>query len=111
MTLGDKQRKFAYMVSQLIQYAYMNDYAVTFGRAYVTEGANEIMGGMPGSLHTERLAIDFNLFERDLSGNWQYLTSSNDHLPLGQFWEALGGTWGGRFDDGNHYSLEHKGKK
>lgn len=31
---------------------------------------------------------------------------------LGQYWESLGGSWGGRFKsrpDGNHFSLEHDG--
>jgi hypothetical protein len=27
------------------------------------------------------------------------------------FWESIGGSWGGRFNDGNHYSLEHRGMK
>jgi hypothetical protein len=33
------------------------------------------------------------------------------YRPLGEKWEAMGGTWGGRFShpDGNHFSLEHEG--
>ncbi|HBJ0947911.1 TPA: M15 family metallopeptidase, partial [Escherichia coli] len=30
----------------------------------------------------------------------------------GEYWESLGGSWGGRFKsrpDGNHFSLEHNG--
>ena len=30
---------------------------------------------------------------------------------LGEYWESIGGSWGGRFNDGNHYSLEHNGVK
>ena len=59
---------------------------------------------MPNSLHYIRLAIDLNLFEAG-----KYLRSSKDHAVLGLYWESLGGSWGGRFGDGNHYSLEHKG--
>jgi len=33
MTLGQKQRKFTRMVSQLIEYAYANGYELTFGDA------------------------------------------------------------------------------
>ena len=51
-----------------------------------------------------RLAVDFNLFK-----DGKFLQSTDDHKELGEFWEALGGTWGGRFDDGNHYSLKYRG--
>ena len=47
------------------------------------------------------------------------LTSTEDHRPLGEWWESQGGSWGGRFqesapgkgdgNDGNHYSSEHNG--
>lgn len=58
------------------------------------------------SLHKQRLAVDFNLFR-----DGQYLTGTEDHGPLGECWVSLGGSWGGRFKDGNHYSLEHEGRK
>ncbi|MFQ9337054.1 MAG: M15 family metallopeptidase [Varibaculum sp.] len=51
--------------------------------------------------------MDFNLFV-----NGQYKTRTEDYLPLGEYWESLGGAWGGRFKsrpDGNHFSLEHNG--
>ena len=32
-------------------------------------------------------------------------------VTLGEWWESQGGTWGGRFRDGNHYGLEHDGAK
>jgi hypothetical protein len=58
------------------------------------------------SLHKDRLAIDLNLFK-----NQDYLKSTEDYLPLGEYWESIGGAWGGRFNDGNHFSLEHNGRK
>lgn len=63
--------------------------------------------GIANSLHTQRLAVDLNLFV-----NGKYMTDTKDYLPLGEYWETLGGTWGGRFKsrpDGNHFSLEHNG--
>jgi len=30
---------------------------------------------------------------------------------LGEYWEGMGGSWGGRFSDGNHFSLTHNGVK
>jgi len=102
-TLREKQSRFALMVSHLILWAYANDYELTFGDAYRAKTCSH---GHHKSLHRQRLAIDLNLF-RD--GKW--LTNTEDHQPLGEFWESIGGTWGGRFGDGNHYSLEHEGIK
>ncbi|MEW4516640.1 M15 family metallopeptidase [Proteus vulgaris] len=110
MTLGEKQRKFTRMIADLIIFAYDNGYELTFSEAYRTpEQAklNAKLGtGIKNSLHTQRLAVDFNLFKEGV-----YLTKTTDHQPLGEYWESIGGTWGGRFNDGNHYSLEHNGVK
>jgi len=110
MTLGQKQRKFAFMVAKLIEWAYESGYEVTFSECYRSpEEAkrNAKLGkGIANSLHTQRLAVDLNLFKDGV-----YLTRSEDYRPLGIYWESLGGTWGGRFNDGNHFSLEHNGVK
>ena len=100
MTLREKQSKFVKMVALLIQYAYELGYELTFGDTYARDGH------IFGSLHYIRLAVDLNLFR-----DGEYLTSTEDHLVLGEFWESIGGSWGGRFRDGNHYSLEHNGRK
>ncbi|QTH79757.1 hypothetical protein [Aeromonas phage PZL-Ah152] len=110
-TLGQKQRRFTKMVAKLIDFAYANGYELTFGDAYRDPRLHGDMGVKKGyghskSNHKIRLAVDFNLFK-----DGKYLTSSEDHKPLGEFWESIGGTWGGRFNDGNHYSLEHNGTK
>ena len=112
--LSDKQRLFAEMVGELLRWIYANGYAVTFGDAYRDPRAFGPMGvsrayGRKYSNHKQRLAIGLNLFVTDDNGNWQYCASTEDHKPIGEYWEGLGGTWGGRFDDGNHYSLEHEG--
>jgi len=100
MSLREKQSKFVHMVSLLIAYAYQNGYELTFGDAWARSGHKR------HSLHYDRLAIDLNLFR-----DGKYLIKTEDHLMLGEFWEFLGGSWGGRFDDGNHYSLEHDRRK
>lgn len=64
-------------------------------------------GHMKGSLHYIGLAADINLYDAD--GNW--LSKTEDHTKFGEYWESIGGSWGGRFSDGNHYSLSHGGKK
>lgn len=111
MTLGQKQRKFTLMISKLIQFAYENGYELTFGDAYRDPRVHGEVGvkksySSANSLHKSRLAVDFNLFK-----DGKFLTSTEDHKILGEYWESLGGSWGGRFNDGNHYSIEHEGRK
>ena len=105
MTLREKQSKFAGMVALLILHAGQIGYDVTLGDAwrntrYPHPGSHE------RSLHHKRLAIDLNLFK-----DGKYLRKTMDYLPLGEYWESIGGSWGGRFSDGNHFSLEHGGMK
>ncbi|RQM39124.1 M15 family metallopeptidase [Erwinia psidii] len=110
MTLSEKQAVFSVMVAKLIFRADECGYRLTFGEAYRTAeqaALNAKNGrGIARSLHTQRLAVDFNLFI-----NGEYRTDSAAYLPLGEYWESIGGSWGGRFKqpDGNHFSLEHNG--
>lgn len=111
MSIGDKQRRFTRMIGFLIEWAYQNGYELTFGDAYRDPRLHGSVGekkgyGASGSNHKVRLAVDFNLFK-----DGKFLTGTEDHKPLGEYWESLGGSWGGRFNDGNHYSLEHEGRK
>lgn len=96
MSLSREQGRFTFMVGQLIDFAYKNGYYMTFGK----ENAKH----KKDSFHDKALAKDFNLFDAKTG---VYLTRTKDHEPLGVFWESMGGTWGGRFEnkDGNHYSL------
>jgi len=111
MSIRKKQSKFVQMIGDLIDYAYREGYELTFGDAYRDPRLHGHIGfkegyGRRDSLHKERLAIDLNMFK-----DGRYLTSTEDHRPLGEFWEKMGGSWGGRFNDGNHYSLEHEGRR
>lgn len=110
MTLRQKQSKFVKMVGNLIEWAYANGYELTFGEALRTQeqaNRNAATGkGISNSLHLIRLAVDFNLFI-----NGEYKTDTPSYQPLGEYWESIGGSWGGRFNDGNHFSLEHQGRR
>lgn len=111
MTLREKQSKFARMVADLIIKAYDLGFEITFGDAYRDPRLHGAIGvkmgyGHPKSCHKLRLAIDLNLFKDGM-----FLQTTEDHRPLGEWWESQGGTWGGRFNDANHYSLEHEGMK
>ncbi len=111
MTLREKQSKFAHMVALLIQHAEDIGYQLTFGDAYRDPRVHGAMGekksySAANSCHKIRLAVDFALFK-----DGKYLTNTSDYRPLGEYWERLGGTWGGAWSDGNHFSLEHEGHK
>lgn len=93
MSLRERQSKFVRMVARLIDFATAQGYELTFGDAWARTGHKQ------NSFHYSRLAIDLNLFR-----DGRYLDATEDHAPLGLYWESLGGTWGGRFNDGNHYS-------
>lgn len=108
MTLGEKQRLFSRLLADLIQFAYKRGFELTMGECFRTPeqaALNAQKGiGVKDSLHTKRLAVDLNLFI-----NGEYQPHSEDHRPLGEYWESLHPLcrWGGRFSkpDGNHYEL------
>jgi len=104
-SLRQKQSRFVRMVGDLIAHAYGTGYELTFGHAL---RCPECQTGKKKSLHKERLAVDFNLFK---DGRW--LAMTEDFRSLGTFWEELAedAAWGGHFNDGNHFSLAHGGRK
>lgn len=95
MKLSEKQRAFTKALTKLLTWAHGEGYEFTFGDAMAKTGH------VAKSYHYQRLAIDLNLF---IGGKYQ--TSTAAHLPIGEKWVKLGGTWGGNFrkKDGNHYS-------
>jgi hypothetical protein len=106
MKLSEKQQKFTVMIAKLIMYADDMGYGLTFGDAYRDP---RVSYGHADSLHRKRLAVDFNLFK-----DGEFLQSTEDHKLLGEYWESIGGSWGGRFKsnpDGNHYSTQWEGMK
>jgi hypothetical protein len=111
VTLSQKQRLFSKMIAELILWAYDKGYEITLGDAYRDPRLHGALGEKVGyssrnSCHKLRLAMDLNLFV-----NGKYCTDGEAHKPLGEKWESMGGSWGGRFQDANHYSLEHDGFK
>jgi len=95
MTLREKQSAFVRMTAKLILYASSLGYDLTYGDAYRDPRCPY---GADRSKHPDRLAVDFNLF---IEG--KYRRDTEAHRPLGEYWESIGGKWGGRFKDGNHY--------
>jgi len=114
MKLGEKQRLLAKLLPRLLDKAHELGFEVTLGDAYRDPRTHGVLGvkkayGHAFSCHKLRLAIDLNLFRDGV-----YLTRTEDHQPLGEFWESLHPLcrWGGRFKtaDGNHYSIFNEGR-
>ena len=103
MGLGTEQERFSRMAVKLLSKAHELGFEVRIGHCM---RCRDCTTGRKTSLHKEKLAIDINLFKDGV-----YLQETNDHLALGEFWESIDGAWGGRFNDGNHYSLEYQGRK
>ena len=106
-----KQMLFTRMTAELLAWAHANGYELTTGDGYRDPRVFGAMGVRKGygesrSAHKHKLAHDWNLFKAG-----KFLTTTESHRPLGEKWESMGGTWGGRFNsqDGNHYSLAHMG--
>lgn len=100
------QQVFTYKFARLVAYAYRMGYLMTYGHAWRCEGCP---ASSKPRLHELRLAVDLNLFRREQPD--VLLTRTEDHEVLGRYWEQIGGTWGGRFGDGNHYSMTYRGMK
>lgn len=109
--LGDLQKVFSKLIAEHTLWLYHQGYECTEGDAYRDPRAFGTVGkkgiyGRKNSNHKRRLAKDINLFR-----DGQFLTETVDHKLSGQKWETRHPLcrWGGRYDDGNHYSMEYKG--
>lgn len=109
-TLREKQTRFALALGGLIGKAQELGYNVTLGEAWRSpEQAlyNARHGlGTVNSLHTQRLAIDLNLF----TAEGRLVTDDTGHKELGKWWceQSADFCWGGNFThlkDFDHYSL------
>lgn len=140
MTLSEKQRLFAFKLRKLFDWLHAHGYEVTLGEAtrsneqaeinaLGTEGraalrmllrqnpkfhrleqmlADNVGSGIRNSLHEIRLAIDLNLWKGGV-----YLQQNEQYKEAAEFWESLGDgcASGYYFGDGNHFSIEHEGRK
>lgn len=112
MRLGEKQELFARLFACHLVWLTARGYQYRLGDTFAHDGHRE------GSNHYIKLAGDINLFRFG-----KYLTKTSDHAESGKHWEGLHELcrWGGNWDkdthpgepgedDGNHYSLIHKGR-
>ena len=101
MKLSEIQQQFASRLPYLTAEIARQGYDWTTGHALRCE---DCPVGSASSKHKRKLAIDINLFKDGV-----YLTSTEDHRPIGEYWQSLGGIWGGDFNDGNHYEWHESG--
>ena len=99
--LGDLRKLFTRCVTQLLVRMLERNYQPMIGK----DGLKH----MKNSLHYEGLAVDIDLCDK----NGKYLMNTEDHEEFGEYWESLDPKccWGGRFHDGNHYSVTYQGRK
>lgn len=113
MRLGEKQELFAVLIAQHIIWLHGQGYRTRIGDIFRDPRAFGKVGeegpyGSKFSMHKSKCAADLNLFK-----DGKYLNKTEDHLESGRKWESRHPLccWGGRFNDGNHYSLTHDGRK
>jgi len=101
------------LLPRLINKAHELGFNIRGGDLFRDPRAFGMMGDKKGyghknSCHKLKIAIDLNLFK-----DGEYISSTEGHRELGEWWEQQdpNARWGGRFNDGNHYSLEHNGYK
>jgi len=105
--LLERQMMFAQMLPYLLLKVEELGYKYTLGDAYRDPRCPY---GSERSLHRSRLAIDLNLFKLGPNGEVTYIQDDEGHKELGAWWESVGGTWGGKGNDFNHYSLGDAGQ-
>lgn len=115
MTLSERQSKFTFNISLLIQFAYQKGFALTCGEffrteqqqiIYVSTGKSKTLN----SRHLQRLAADFNIFKDGrmlFADNTLLIQDLQAVQVLGEYWLTLNtdNVWGGDWNR-NHSVLD-----
>lgn len=101
MTLREKQSRFWLMVSKLLQEAErLGTPLVVLEWLRSIERQKELIALKASktmdSKHIQGLAVDV-CFLDDLLDDGRLNYTADQYRAIGDFWEGLGGTWGGRF--------------
>lgn len=117
MTLREKRVKFSRLLAEIVNWAFSQGWEVAFDEVRVFSPRKVFVDGRTriaddrvhkvNSFHHSGLAADLLLY---VNGTWLSKGSEPEWIKLGEKWESLDGecTWGGRFNDPNHFSLgEH----
>lgn len=105
------QFAFSRLIPRLFDKAFSLGVEITVGDAFRDPRVHGALGvkvgyGHKSSAHKQKLAIDLNLFKDGI-----FINGTEGHRQLGEWWEKQHplARWGGRFEDGNHYSFEYQG--
>ena len=102
-SLRRKQAKFASMAGFLLMKATVLKTPVVIlefyrdlqtQKAYIARGASKKLN----SKHLDGLAVDLAFIE-DIEDDGKINWIPDKYKALGEYWESLGGRWGGRFGD------------
>lgn len=113
--LSTKRCRFSLAIAHLVQWTNeQSGYSCAFDQVKRTKEeaiANAKRGaGIANSLHLIGLAADLILYKDGV-----YQTDTEAYRFMGEYWKSLGPdhAWGGDFKkkDGNHFSVEHNGKR
>ena len=118
--LLEKQMRFARRIAEFAVWVFEQGLALTEGESWRSPEQAALDAakgtGIAHSLHTERLAKDFNLWRLNDAGVWEWLDKGTEPEweLLGAHWESIGPDhcWGGRFrprPDFDHFSITHEG--
>jgi len=113
----ESQQEFARCIAHLILYINsIPGYECRLDQAFRSPEQAAIYAaekkGIANSLHSDHLAMDLNLYINEV-----YQPTTEAWLSIGQWWEKYGKEqgfplcWGGRFNDGNHFSWGWGGRR
>lgn len=129
MSLPEKRCLFTYLLSDLIRWAGGQGIHLAYGEGYVAltdaylrKLAADLGATLPVSkslhkygngAHYTGLGKDLIMYRPDKEGKSQPVENGDDPawIAVGERWETMHSLarWGGRFQDANHFSLEHQG--
>ena len=98
MTLSERQAKFTTLLGYLIRFAEKQGIIIKIvelnrdlerQKKLVSEGKSATLE----SLHLQNCAVDLLVLDRD----FRPVDIGAVYRPLGEYWEKIGGRWGGRF--------------
>lgn len=98
-TLIEKQFRFTRMIVQLQAKITELGFEYIYGEAYRYPIDSQ-------SVHSFRLAINLPIYL-----NKRAVSDKTILEPIGAYWELLGGYWGGRANEKDHFSIEYQGRK
>jgi len=109
MRLSEKQVKFTGMLGKLLVFASDNEIPIKIVELYRSpeKQFNLYKKGKTKTLnssHIKGLAVDLAIIK-----DGQYITEETAYVSLGEYWEEVGGVWGGSwhtFKDSVHFGFK-----